>query len=59
MGKFPNVELTGAVRLPAARLLRLPLAGQVDILTDRYAPGRPAAGQVKKKAGAGQGDQDS
>jgi hypothetical protein len=50
MGKKPKSE-PGAIGPPASRLLRLPLAGQVEILIDRYAPGSAASSEAGKKLG--------
>lgn len=52
MGKTPKSEPAGAGGPPASRLLRLPLAGQVEILIDRYAPRCPATSKVGKKVGS-------
>ncbi|HET6578407.1 MAG TPA: hypothetical protein VFG66_08795 [Gemmatimonadales bacterium] len=48
MAKQPKSEPVGAAGPPASRLLRLPLAGQVEILIDRYVPGCPATSKGGK-----------
>ena len=54
MSKIPSVESAGPGGVAAGtRLLRLPLAAQLDILVDRYAPSHLAGHHVENETRGG------
>lgn len=54
MSKIPSVESAGPGGVAAGtRLLRLPLAAQLDILVDRYAPSHLAGHHLENETRGG------